>query len=255
MKPKTKLFLIALGVAVVAVLLIVIVLVTRPQPEPEPSPAPQDFHLLTQSVSEDEAQIMGYEGQPTDGTLIIPEKITEDGAEQTVVGIADGAFEGRINEASGISRVVLPASVLQIGENAFSNNDALAEVALAEDSRLERIGASAFENSPKLTAFAFPGQLREIGSFAFSGCGSWSGSVALPASLTDFGFGAFEGCGISAFLAAQDSTVFRSVDGVLYDSTQTNLIAYPAQRDAAIFAVPAGVVAIEAYAFEGCAAL
>lgn len=255
MKPRTKLFLIALGVVVIAVLLAVIVLVTRFQPEPEPSPAPQDFRLLTENISEDEVRITGYEGQPTDGTLTIPEKIAEDGAEKTVAAIADGAFEGCIDEASGISRVVIPASVLQIGENAFSNNDGLAEVAFAEDSHLTYIGASAFENSSKLTAFAFPEQLREIGNFAFSGCESWSGSVALPASLTDFGFGVFEGCGISAFLAAQGSTAFRSTDGVLYDSTQTNLIAYPAQRDAAVFSVPAGVATIEARAFEGCSAL
>ena len=75
MKPRTKLFLIALGVVVIAVLLAVIVLVTRFQPEPEPSPAPQDFRLLTENISEDEVRITGYEGQPTDGTLTIPEKI------------------------------------------------------------------------------------------------------------------------------------------------------------------------------------
>lgn len=111
----------------------------------------------------------------------------------------------------------LPDSVKEIGEKAFYGA-AVACVSLGENSSLERIGTSAFENSQisilglkysnvtkiepstfknatELASFSLPEGLTYIGAEAFAGCSALE-EIEIPDTVTDIANGAFEGAGL-----------------------------------------------------------
>ena len=93
-----------------------------------------------------------------------------------------------------------------------------------------------------------------IGDYAFVSCYGLT-SVAVPAGITSIGTGPFADCvGLTAITVDAASADFRSVDGVLFDITQTVLIQYPGAKTGS-FAIPASVTSIRDYAFYNCANL
>ena len=70
---------------------------------------------------------------------------------------------------SKIETVEIPASVREIGADAFGNCRDLKSVTFAEGSQLEKIGGGCFHNAT-INELAFPGTLREAGKDAFRGC-------------------------------------------------------------------------------------
>ena len=110
------------------------------------------------------------------GAFTIPDAIVAIGneafagcAELTAVAIPAGV--ARIGDwafdASGLTRVHLPASVTNLGEGAFSGCAALA--AVEGGAGLVEIGRRAFERSG-LTAFAMTNGVERLGKWAFYGC-------------------------------------------------------------------------------------
>ena len=72
---------------------------------------------------------------------------------------------------SGIESVTVPASVREIGVDAFCNCKCLRKVVLAKGSQLKSVGKRCFYNSG-IEEFTFPSALREIGADAFGKCKS-----------------------------------------------------------------------------------
>ena len=92
---------------------------------------------------------------------------------------------------TGLTEIVLPATVTTIGENAFSGCTALATFAIPEATT--SIGSRAFNNCKAMTEITFPDQLTEIGSYAFFGCAGLT-ALQLPETLTKIGVAAFQKC-------------------------------------------------------------
>lgn len=82
----------------------------------------------------------------------------------------------------GVTSVSLPASVTEIGDNAFSSCGHLTEVTFRGDSRLKRIGNNAFYWCKTLPAISLPQGLEEIGEYAFEGCTELA-DITFPDSL------------------------------------------------------------------------
>jgi len=118
------------------------------------------------------------------------------------------------SDCAALKRVIIPASVENIGDAAFYNAGNLNRVFIKKGSILEGIGVDAFENCVSLTRINFPVSLKQIGYQAFRGSGLnkfifKKGSqieviedyvckdckelkvVILPASVKEIGVGAF----------------------------------------------------------------
>jgi hypothetical protein len=80
-------------------------------------------------------------------------------------------------------------------------------------------------------------------------------NVTIPNSVTSIGRGAFEGCtSLSAISVDASNVVYSSVDGVLFNRSQTILIQYPSGK-AGAYMVPNSVISIGAAAFQRCTSL
>jgi len=85
---------------------------------------------------------------------------------------------------------------------------------------------------------------------AFKGRGSFT-SVVIPSSVTNIGYAPFIGCtNLSEITVDVLNAFYRSVDGVLFDKSQTTLIQYPVARTGS-FTIPDGVRTIGKQAFYG----
>lgn len=99
--------------------------------------------------------------------------------------VPSSAFSGRW----AIDKVVLPASVKEIGESAFKSTG-LRSINLPEG--LTRIGSEAFRYVPFET-LNLPDSLEQIGSYAFSGNYKLK-SVDIPQKITAIPYNCFSGC-------------------------------------------------------------
>lgn len=176
---------------------------------------------------------------------------------------------------TALSSITLPAAVATIGDRAFLNCTSLANVAF--NGPVETVGFEAFRGCAKLKAADFNPGLKTIGESAFFGCTALA-SLQLPVGLTSIGQSAFSSCssltqitipasvttiGPTAFgrcTGVQTITVdaanpnYLSANGVLYNKTMTQLLAYPGGKSGA-FAIPETVTSIEAMAFGSCGSL
>lgn len=94
------------------------------------------------------------------GELVIPESV----GGITVTAISDSCFEN----CSGLTSVVLPASVQAIGENAFRGCTSLRGIEIPESVVL--IGEGAFAGCTSLEALCIYDSIQSIGAGAFTGC-------------------------------------------------------------------------------------
>ncbi len=89
-----------------------------------------------------------------------------------------------------ITKVILPETLLSVGEFAFAECKNLTEVTLEGCGTL---GFAAFRNSARLRSAALPENLGVIEDEAFAGCARL-GKTRIPASVTRIGVDAFAGC-------------------------------------------------------------
>lgn len=89
----------------------------------------------------------------------------------TIPAVLDGHQIYGVNFYGGglpkcVTKVTIPASLHEIGANAFSYSN-VAQVVIPADSQLEEIGEEAFRNTP-ITSFTLPNGLRRLGHNAFA---------------------------------------------------------------------------------------
>ena len=104
--------------------------------------------------------------------------------EEGLQGIGKNAFATPNEGESQVTEVVVPASVTEIGENAFKNNDQIEEV---KAEGVQTIGNQAFENCSSLEKVNFGKDLSSIGNKAFNYCGlmdAMAVKAAVPPAVT-----------------------------------------------------------------------
>ena len=104
-----------------------------------------------------------------------------------VTGIADHAF--KVNNQ--IKEIVLPESILYIGDWAFFGCGALTAITIPNS--VEELGVGSFDDCTALTSVKLSDKLSKITEFAFRGCTALE-SVELPLSVKEIGDGAFFRC-------------------------------------------------------------
>jgi len=156
------------------------------------------------------------------GAVVIPS--VTNGFPVTVIAGDKGAFSG-----SGVTSVAIPNSVTNIG-------------------------SFAFYNCTKLTSIIIPDSVIYVGQGAFCFCSSLT-SAALGNNVASVGFQVFRACNnLTAITVSKLNTNYCSVAGVLFNKSQTVLVAYPPGKSGS-YPIPNGVTSIGEEAFETCAGL
>ncbi len=76
--------------------------------------------------------------------------------------------------------------------------------------------------------------------------------LSIPASCTEVAFWGMEGAALEAVEVAPNHPAYASVDGVVYNQERTRLLFYPPARAGELFIVPSTVEGIAADAFSNC---
>lgn len=127
--------------------------------------------------------------------------------------------EGRLPDSAfaqneSLCSVVLPASLVSIGELAFSNCNLLASVYFG--GALKTIEREAFLGCVAIESLTLPASLQNIDSRAFAGCEKLS-ALALGNALVNLSADFVDGCkNLSSIKVADSSEKFFSHDGILY---------------------------------------
>ena len=152
-----------------------------------------------------------------------------------------------------ITDVSLPEGLISIGSRAFYGCSSLTGVTIPDS--VTSIGDLAFYACSSLTSVTIPTGVTSIGEGAFERCSSLT-SVTIPASVTSIGWSAFSHCdALTAIDVSAGNPNYDSVNGVLFNKAQTELIQYPAGKPDASYQIPASVISIGEWAFSGCSAL
>jgi len=199
--------------------------------------------LLTVSLSAAEGDftiengvLTKYNG--TGGDVTIPDSVTY---------IGDGAFYRR----GVLTGVTTPASATNIGDDAFSSRT-LTGVTIP--SSVTGIGDYAFCGCTGLTSIIIPDSVTSISNWAFENCTGLT-SVSIGNSVTYIGGGAFYNCtGLTNINVDENNPVYSSIDGVLYNKNQTELVICPEGKGGE-YIVPNSVTGISDNAFLNCTEL
>ena len=217
--------------------------------------------------------------------------------------------EMAFSNCSDLTEVLIPASVECLGDGVFSDCLAMTQIAVAPDSEhfvvqddilyskdlsvlvhypaakeeqeftipeeVRKIAGLAFASNYFLMEVMLGDHLEEVGSYAFARCSSLS-FMSLPAQTTRLGVSPFHDCTMLLEIEVDPSNpCYSSIDGVLYNKEQTQLIQYPAglyddfykvpdtvreiaenacydAQDLEVLKIPAGVHKIGDMAFAFC---
>ncbi len=175
-------------------------------------------------------------GNNVSGSLTIPTiAVDSKGESYTVVGIGKDSFNS--NE---ITSVALPATLTEIGLNAFEGCANLSHISIPQS--VTEISNAAFMNCTSLPSFTIPQSVTEISEYLFSGCTSLT-SVEIPESITRIGLSAFNECSNLSSVALPESVTFIA-SAAFYKCTSLTSIN-----------IPEAVTYIASNAFSGCNSL
>ena len=180
--------------------------------------------------------------------------------------------EMAFSNCSDLTEVLIPASVERLGDGVFADCLAMTQIAVAPESKhfvvrdnilyskdlstlvhypagkeeqeftlpeeVRKIASLAFASNYFLTDVTLGDHLEEVGSYAFARCYGLT-YMYLPPQTTRLGVAPFHDC--TALLEIEvdlSNPCYSSVDGVLYNKDQTQLIQYPAGLYDEFYKVP-----------------
>lgn len=208
------------------------------------------------------------------GDVVIPELL----GGQPVSGIASGAFQW----SAQLTSVSIPDTVAEIGDGAFQGCSRLQKIQIGEFNEhfasldgvlftkdrsilltcpegktdeytvpdtVWSIADRAFSSCTKLTQVTLDDRLQSVGFLAFAGCSGLS-QITLGKQLTTFQIYSIRGCTrLKAIKVAPENPAFMDVEGVLFDKSGNQLVAYPAGSTGP-YVVPDSVLSIGDFAFQ-----
>lgn len=153
----------------------------------------------------------------------------------------------RAGEDIYIPRMLDGYTVTEIGEEAFA--------VLELDENGVPLRAEDKDATQKAGSLIIPDTIVTIGARAFMGVEFTSASITIPASVQHIGAGAFSDLkNIKQFAVADGNAVYATIDGILYNKVQKELVAMPKAEyssDSKTLMIPEGIRAIGDYAFFG----
>ena len=180
--------------------------------------------------------------------------------------------EMAFSNCSDLTEVLIPASVERLGDGVFADCLAMEQITVAPESEhyvvrddilyskdlsvlvhypaskeeqeftipeeVRKIAGLAFASNYFLMEVILGDHLEEVGSYAFARCSSLS-FMSLPAQTTRLGVSPFHDCTMLLEIEVDpNNPCYSSVDGVLYNKEQTQLIQYPAGLNDDVYRIP-----------------
>jgi hypothetical protein len=166
----------------------------------------------------------------------------------SVTSIGSEAFQ----YCYSLTSLTIGTNVTSIGDNAFWDCHSLTSVTIPNS--VTSIGHAAFVDCTSLTNVTIGNSVTSIGDQAFSDCFNLT-SVTIPNSVTSIGNYAFGECtSLTAITVDTNNLAYSSVDGVLFNKSQTTLIECPGGK-AGSYTIPDSVTSIGDSAFGDCHSL
>lgn len=166
--------------------------------------------------------------------LSIPGTVRYDGEVFVVNSIGEKAFytdpDNGESPIKGIRKIFMPEWIRSVGNEAFGGAPDLEAIRISPVQ--SSISPRLFANCTKLQQINSPGEVMidTIGSYAFENCISLK-SFTIPQSVTEIQDAPWKGCvSLESIGLAEDNYYFRSVNGVIYDSSYEQLIQYPSGK-------------------------
>jgi hypothetical protein len=144
-----------------------------------------------------------------------------------------------IKDNTYIKGVILPATLISIGDSAFSECTSLTSVNIGDS--VTSIGDYAFRYCSSLACVTIPSSVTSIGNYAFRYSGFTS--VTIPSSVTTIGSQAFSDCTSLTSVTIEDG-VTSIGDYAFSDCTSLTSVT-----------IPSSVTSIGDHAFAGCSKL
>ncbi len=149
-----------------------------------------------------------------------------------------------------IPSVINNLPVLEIGNRAFSYCSGLYSITIPNS--IKTIDNYAFINCTSLTNITLMNGVATIGDQAFRNCSSLT-SITIPESVTTIGSSTFEDCNsLASINVSSNNKNYSSIDGVLFNKTQSKLIRYPIKKLSDNYIIPSSVTDIGNRAFYNC---
>ena len=203
----------------------------------------------------DVCELIEYRGDATD--IVIPDGVTHiKSAKHSPMGYREGVFENNTT----ITSVVLPNSLVSIGDYSFYGCNALADIVIPDS--VTTIGEEAFNNCTSLASVTIGDSVTSIGIFAFYYCTSLT-SIVIPDSVTTIGERAFEDCSGLTSVTIGDSVTSigdytfhncTSLTSVTIGDSVTSIGDYAFYHCASLtsITIPDSVTSISSSTFSGC---
>ena len=154
---------------------------------------------------------------------------------------------------SDIKTITISSGVTSIGDYEFYGCTSLTSITIPDS--VTSIGDYAFYGCTSLTSVTIPDSVTSIGEDAFRDCTSLT-SITIPNSVTSIGQFAFWGCtSLTSITVDENNNEFSSVDFVLFNKTQTELIQYPIGNKRTNYNIPNSVTSIGVWAFGNSTSL
>ncbi len=107
----------------------------------------------------------------------------------------------------------------------------------------------------QITSIIIPDTVSVIGAGAFYFCFKLQ-NIKIPDSVTSIGENAFSLClSLTSIEIDENNKYYKSIDGNLYDKSETTLLQYARGKSDKTFSIPDGVTKIASYAFYGATSL
>jgi hypothetical protein len=200
--------------------------------------APSNPGAQTVSIDPSGVVILG-DLDPLVTEYLVPASVTNIGAEAFVncQSLETVTFEA-------------PSQLIRIGENAFKHCNNLSSIVIPDT--VETIGDEAFSNCTGLVSITIPESVTSIGQNAFSECFNLT-SINIPASVTSIGSKAFSFCvKLNTITVAPGNTTFVVDNSGLIDTTTGKfLCCYKSIFQSSDYVIPSSVTTIDALAFYG----
>ncbi len=165
--------------------------------------------------------------------------------------------EWAFGSCQNLKDIKFPASLSELEEGVFSfiandnEHSAFTSLDFSQCTELTEFPDGLFSNADSLREIKLPPNLETIESRVFENCKALE-MISLPKSIEHIRWPVFTGCSnLKNILVSSENTKYSSINGILFNKSQSDLIIYPAGKTESSYTMPDGVYHIKSESFDG----